>query len=136
MKPRAGQNTGKVSHCNISTFRVNPISISHCCYLFHPYFHLISFIIITVNGQVTVPAASLEMFQMTMDSESVENEMKDEAESTTDDSFVRQDSFNLDEEVRVDYSRSVSDEFRQTWTNSFRRRTNTVRKLIRNFLGT
>lgn len=97
---------------------------------------MISFIIITVNGQVTVPAASLEMFQMTMDSESVENEMKDEAESTTDDSFVRQDSFNLDEEVRVDYSRSVSDEFRQTWTNSFRRRTNTVRKLIRNFLGT
>lgn len=96
---------------------------------------MISFIIITVNGQVTVPA-SLEMFQMTMDSESVENEMKDEAESTTDDSFVRQDSFNLDEEVRVDYSRSVSDEFRQTWTNSFRRRTNTVRKLIRNFLGT
>ena len=75
------------------------------------------------------------MFQMS-DTESGENEIVDEAESTKDDSFVRQDSFNLDEEVRVDYSRSVSDESRRTWTNSFRRRTNTVRKLMRNFMGT
>ena len=74
------------------------------------------------------------MFQM--DSEKAENEIMDEAESTKDDSFNRQDSFNLDEEVRVDYSRSVSDESRRTWTNSFRRRTNTVRKLMRNFMGT
>ena len=76
------------------------------------------------------------MFQMSMDSESGENEITDEADSIKDDSLVRQDSFNLDEEVRVEYSRSESDEFRRTWTNSFRRRTNTVRKLIRNFMGT
>ena len=76
------------------------------------------------------------MFQMSVDSESGENEITDEADSTMDDSLVRPDSFNLDEEVRVEYSRSESDEFRRTWTNSFRRRTNTVRKLIRNFMGT
>ena len=76
------------------------------------------------------------MFQMSMDSESGENEITDEADSIKDDSLVRPDSFNLDEEVRVEYSRSESDEFRRTWTNSFRRRTNTVRKLIRNFMGT
>ena len=76
------------------------------------------------------------MFQMSVDSESGENEITDEADSTMDDSLVRPDSFNLDEEVRVEYSRSESDESRRTWTNSFRRRTNTVRKLIRNFMGT
>ena len=57
----------------------------------------------------------------------------EEAESAEDDSLARQDSFNVDEEARVDYSRSVSDEYRRTWTNSFRRRTNTVRKLLRIF---
>ena len=76
------------------------------------------------------------MFQMSVDSESGENEITDEADSTMDDSLVRPDSFNLEEEVKVDYSRSESDESRRTWTNSFRRRTNTVRKLIRNFMGT
>ena len=76
------------------------------------------------------------MFQMSVDSESGECEIIDEAESIKDDSLVRPDSFNLDEEVRVEYSRSESDESRRTWTNSFRRRTNTVRKLIRTFLGT
>ena len=73
---------------------------------------------------------------MSVDSESGECEIIDEAESIKDDSLVRPDSFNLDEEVRVEYSRSESDESRRTWTNSFRRRTNTVRKLIRTFLGT
>ena len=74
---------------------------------------------------------SLEMFHMSIDSESGENVIV--AESAEEDSLARQDSFNVDEEARVDYSRSVSDEFRRTWTNSFRRRTNTVRKLLRNF---
>ena len=76
------------------------------------------------------------MFQMSVVSESGECDIIDEAESIKDDSLVRPDSFNLDEEVRVEYSRSESDESRRTWTNSFRRRTNTVRKLIRTFLGT
>ena len=75
------------------------------------------------------------MFHMSMSIESGngENVNMEEAESAEDDSLARQDSFNVDEEARVDYSRSVSDEYRRTWTNSFRRRTNTVRKLLRNF---
>ena len=73
------------------------------------------------------------MFHMSIDSENGENVNVEEAESAEDDSLARQDSFNVDAETRVDYSRSVSDEYRRTWTNSFRRRTNTVRKLLRNF---
>ena len=75
------------------------------------------------------------MFHMSIDSGNGEKVNMEEAESTEDDSLARQDSFNVDEEARVDYSRSVSDEYRRTWTNSFRRRTNTVRKLLR-ILGT
>ena len=73
------------------------------------------------------------MFHMSIDSGNGEKVNMEEAESTEDDSLARQDSFNVDEEARVDYSRSVSDEYRRTWTNSFRRRTNTVRKLLRIF---
>ena len=71
------------------------------------------------------------MFHMSIDSGNGEKVNMEEAESTEDDSLARQDSFNVDEDARVDYSRSVSDEYRRTWTNSFRRRTNTVRKLLR-----
>ena len=73
------------------------------------------------------------MFHMSIDSGNGEKVNMEEAESTEDDSLARQDSFNVDEEARVDYSRSVSDDYRRTWTNSFRRRTNTVRKLLRIF---
>ena len=73
------------------------------------------------------------MFHMSIDSGNGQNVNVEEAESTEDDSLARQDSFNVDEDARVDYSRSVSDEYRRTWTNSFRRRTNTVRKLLRIF---
>ena len=73
------------------------------------------------------------MFHMSIDSGNGEKVNMEEAESTEDDSLARQDSFNVDEDARVDYSRSVSDEYRRTWTNSFRRRTNTVRKLLRIF---
>ena len=48
--------------------------------------------------------------------------------------LLRQETTD-DEEERPDYGRSVSDEFRMTWTNSFRRRTKTFRKLLRNILA-
>ena len=69
------------------------------------------------------------MFQMSVDSESGENVDEAEVESTENDCFVRQDS--LSSEGRGEYNRSASEEIRRTWTNSFRRRTNTVRKLLR-----
>ena len=71
------------------------------------------------------------MFQMSIDSESGENVDEAEAESTENDSFIREDS--LSSEGRGEFNRSASEELRRTWTNSFRRRTNTVRKLLRNF---
>ena len=71
------------------------------------------------------------MFQMSIDSESGENVDEAEAESTENDSFIREDI--LSSEGRGEYNRSASEELRRTWTNSFRRRTNTVRKLLRNF---
>ena len=69
---------------------------------------------------------------MSIESEGEENVNNEEAEAIEDDSFDRQDSLLVDVERRGEYTRSVSDEFRQTWTNSFRRRTNTFRKLLRN----
>ena len=71
------------------------------------------------------------MFRMSRDSEGGENGDEAEAESTENDSFIREDS--LSSEGRGEYNRSASEEIRRTWTNSFRRRTNTVRKLLRNF---